>query len=639
MTPQRDVRDFRSSRLSNSRIDELNRHARDVSERLRGSHRVEVTNYDATTGNAACVVSVDADAEEGDLVEAAVRHMSAIAPAFGLGDMAPEFHPDPVAQQTSSGTFAVHLQQNHKGIPIFQAAVTVQIRAERTITQVVGSVITAREESSQVTVSTTDAVRLAAEHVVSLEPAEADGYGQPLAAAGVELADFRPKVIAAFLNLPQTPTVLEPGPFEAPIQASLVWFPLDDHLVLAWDILLTLPPAGTVHRTLVSAVSGEVLFSQPLVHGLRAMASVHVPDGGSPRMEMSLPPPLSAYGHLVPTADSQPPFGDWVDTPESAGYFAVVRLGDDGPTVRGTQDADGAVRFDGGDEANDDQRAINLFYFNGVMHDLFYLLGFREVDGNFTADNLNRGGLGNDRVEARVCPTPIPRTARFITPPDGTPPTMLMGVVAESGRHCALDASIVYHEFTHGVSNRLVGGPSNASALLSPQSVGMGEGWSDFVACSVVGTTVVASWAVGDPAGIRSHPYDADHPGGFGELGTPKYSREHAVGEVWCATLMEMARNIGTPLALQLVVDAMKLSAPNPSFLNMRDAILAAADTKAASTGMAEADRSALSSGVWAAFAKFGMGPKAASNGAQLSGIVSDTQMPAASPAPQAADG
>jgi hypothetical protein len=70
------------------------------------------------------------------------------------------------------------------------------------------------------------------------------------------------------------------------------------------------------------------------------------------------------------------------------------------------------------------------------MHDLFYLLCCREEDGDFT-DNRAKGGAGSDRVTARVWRDPIPRTARFVTPPDGSSPKMDMGPVAETGRHCA----------------------------------------------------------------------------------------------------------------------------------------------------------------------------------------------------------
>ena len=44
------------------------------------------------------------------------------------------------------------------------------------------------------------------------------------------------------------------------------------------------------------------------------------------------------------------------------------------------------------------------------------------------------------------------------------------------------DASILYHEYTHGLSNRLIRDAGGAGALNSPQAGAMGEGWSDWYA-------------------------------------------------------------------------------------------------------------------------------------------------------------
>ena len=44
------------------------------------------------------------------------------------------------------------------------------------------------------------------------------------------------------------------------------------------------------------------------------------------------------------------------------------------------------------------------------------------------------------------------------------------------------DAAIVYHEYTHGLSNRLVTDADGAGALNSPQAGAMGEAWSDWYA-------------------------------------------------------------------------------------------------------------------------------------------------------------
>ena len=40
----------------------------------------------------------------------------------------------------------------------------------------------------------------------------------------------------------------------------------------------------------------------------------------------------------------------------------------------------------------------NLFYWNNVIHDLFYLYGFDEVAGNFQMNNFEIGGKEGDAV-------------------------------------------------------------------------------------------------------------------------------------------------------------------------------------------------------------------------------------------------
>lgn len=632
-----DARDFGASRTAAERQAALRQHAEEVSDGLPGKHRIEVTGFDATTGNASRVTSHGAPAETGDLVVAALRHAIAIAPAFGVGGVA-EFVPDPTVQRTSSGDHAVHLQQCHKGIPIFQSAITVQLDAQARITATVGSLITI-DDVEEALAPVEDAVVRAAQDLAAAAAEAAkdpglDQFGRPLAPAIVSLEGFAPAVLAAFGTLPQTPTVLDSGLDSGPILASRTWFPRDDALVLAWDVALPRPGDGTIQRSVVGGADGAILYAQRMTHGLQATASVYATDGGSPRVDRPLPVALSDYEQLVPGASAQASPGTWVDAATTAGNCTIAYVETDTETpVSGVTGADGAVTFAPGDATSDDQKVVNLFYYACVMHDFFYLLGFREADGNFQVDNRGQAGAGSDRVMARVWRDPIPRTARFVTPADGSSPTMDMGPIEAGGRHCAFDASVVYHEFTHGVSNRLVGGRVNTSALMSPQSVSMGEGWSDFIACSVLGTTVVGSWVASDPKGIRGFPYDDKFPDGFDKLGTGRYATsEHNIGEIWCAALMEMGRAIGTPVALQLVIDAMKLSAANPSYLNMRDSILAAASARAKQTAMSDADGATLVAAIWRAFAKFGMGPKAACNGAQLTGIVADFTPPVGAP-------
>lgn len=67
-----------------------------------------------------------------------------------------------------------------------------------------------------------------------------------------------------------------------------------------------------------------------------------------------------------------------------------------------------------------DAAITNLFYWNNIMHDLFYLYGFTEIAGNFQDENFKRGGKGNDAVVAFAQDGSGTNNANFATPPDGT---------------------------------------------------------------------------------------------------------------------------------------------------------------------------------------------------------------------------
>jgi extracellular elastinolytic metalloproteinase len=160
----------------------------------------------------------------------------------------------------------------------------------------------------------------------------------------------------------------------------------------------------------------------------------------------------------------------------------------------------------------------------------------------------------------------------------------------------------------------------------------MGEGWGDYIACSINDSTVVGSWVVSRPGGIRRHAYDDNFPGRFGDIGTPQYSEVHDVGEIWAATLLALNRRLGKTLTLQLVVDALKLSPANPSFLQMRDAILAALKAKGESGQLDASEVARQTAAAWEVFARYGMGVNARSAGASLSGIVGDDTTPPSAP-------
>ncbi len=148
-------------------------------------------------------------------------------------------------------------------------------------------------------------------------------------------------------------------------------------------------------------------------------------------------------------------------------------------------------------------------------------------------------------------------------------------------------------------------------------------------------SNVVGVWVVNNPRGIRQFPYDDNFPDNFGNIGTGRYTEVHNIGEIWCATLLEMSRNIDNikhRLGVQLVIDGVKSTRDNPSFLDARDGIFVAlTDMRNTNRLTIEQYRSAWTA-MWRVFAKYGMGPNAQSNGAQLSGIVADFNVPPLGP-------
>lgn len=417
----------------------------------------------------------------------------------------------------------------------------------------------------------------------------------------------------------------------------------------------------------------------------------------------------------------------------------------------------------------------NLFYWNNMMHDVSYQYGFTEVAGNFQKDNLGRGGLGNDWVNAQAQDGAGTDNANFAVPNDGvngrmrmylftggsflsvTAPSSIAGsynalegafsnsnllkninpvsgqvvyfndatgstheacgvgglpvntiagkialinrgtcaftekvknaqdagaigvimvnnvagaplimggtdntitipavmitqadgaiissqlangvnvTISEGGRDGDLDNGIVCHEYGHGISIRLTGGPANSACLTNAEQGG--EGWSDFfglmmttnwLAATVndgptarpVGTYAVSQAVNG--SGIRRYPYSTNmsvNPLTYANLAAS--TEVHDIGEIWCAALWDMTWNIiqqqntitsnlynsngngGNVIAMNLVMMGLKLQPCGPGFLDSRDAILAADSILY---------NSVHKCAIWNAFARRGMGVSA----------------------------
>ncbi|MBK6754924.1 MAG: M36 family metallopeptidase [Flavobacteriales bacterium] len=269
----------------------------------------------------------------------------------------------------------------------------------------------------------------------------------------------------------------------------------------------------------------------------------------------------------------------------------------------------------------------NLFYWNNIIHDVTYQYGFDEVSGNFQLNNYGNGGAGNDEVDADAQDGSGTNNANFGTPPDGSSPRMQMFRWTQTtpARDSDLDNGIIVHEYGHGISNRLVGGPSNTSCLFNAEQ--MGEGWSDYFGLMLTiepgdqGTDArgIGTYVLGQPVtglGIRPSPYSTN-------FGVNAYtyastnsglSQPHGIGFVWCTMLWELTWDLiaqygfdpdiyngtgGNNIAMQLVMDGLKLTPCGPGFVDGRDAILMADQIN---------NSGANQQLIWAAFARRGLG-------------------------------
>ncbi|HEU0137445.1 MAG TPA: T9SS-dependent M36 family metallopeptidase [Flavobacterium sp.] len=190
------------------------------------------------------------------------------------------------------------------------------------------------------------------------------------------------------------------------------------------------------------------------------------------------------------------------------------------------------------------------------------------------------------------------------------------------------DNGIIAHEFGHGISNRLTGGPANSSCLQNAEQAG--EGWSDWFALMMqlkagdngAMAKGIASFAANQPidgGGIRMFPYSTDmsiNPLTFADSND---TESHNRGELMAAVLWDLTwayidkygfdSNIltgtgGNNKAMQIVLDGLKLQPCSPTFVEYRDAVIAADQ---ATTGGADYCM------IWDVFARRGLGLGASS--------------------------
>ena len=224
-------------------------------------------------------------------------------------------------------------------------------------------------------------------------------------------------------------------------------------------------------------------------------------------------------------------------------------------------------------EVNDLNAAIvNLFAMHNRIHDWSYRLGFTEPNYNLQQANSGQGGRPNDPETGQAAagfvtggaPTFTGRdNANQVTPPDGTPGVTNMYLWQQAAGAfyppCVdgdYDMSVIVHEYTHAISNRMVGGPD--TGLNERQGGSMGESWSDLDAVEFLfehdylpvpgpnaNPFAVGPYVTGNfQRGIRNYPMNKS-PLNYSGIGYDFTGAQvHADGEIWSATNYDIRKKM-----------------------------------------------------------------------------------------------
>ena len=623
-----------------------------------------------------------------------------------------------------------------------------------------------------------------------------------------------------------------------PISVKLVYELLDDKTIhLAWNVKFYQLDAQHWWNVRIDAQNGEILaYHDQVIHcdfvkgdekctdeyhnhnsKERTYKKPHTAAKsqsiGTPTVANSynvFPLPIESPNHgnrdlvINPANAIASPFG-WHDTDGAAGpEYTITRgnnvhayydIGSINSSIGDEPDGGSSLDFDFPLDLSQNQpytqvpaAVVNLFYWNNVVHDVWYQYGFDEVSGNFQTNNYGNGGLGDDWVRAEALDGGGINNANFATPEDGQNPRMQMyiwtddtlpninlqsaltvteplgiagdydmvaagfgsnlpssaivsevvmaddgtdpnsdacepiingaalngkialidrgtcefgskvlnaenngaiaviicnniadpifsmgpgadggsvtipsimvsladcdvlktglpGLVASieqpgydipmpgpTGIDGDFDNGIIIHEYGHGISTRLTGGPATSCLNGLEQA---GEGWSDWFALAMLtnpsntaeqkrGMGTYAQDQPTDGDGIREFPYSRDmniDPHTYGDV--PNVIAPHGVGSVWAVMIWDLYWNMvdvygfdedlyngtgGNNMTMQLVLDGLKLQPCSPTFLDSRDAVLAADEANYAGVNRCL---------IWETFARRGLGFSALAGGVE----------------------
>jgi len=476
--------------------------------------------------------------------------------------------------EAKTGLRHITLQRSFNGVPVFQGGVTVHMDSGNNVFRVVG------DEFYRIAAPTNRQM---------LSPADA------AAAAGKALGLSLAPTLASSEGLRTTftapgtldPVSVEPRIFQvAPddnrfaYQASVSW--RDEQNQQQYQLVL------------IDAQDGTLLYNTSLVNtftGRAATAGFGARPTTDTRQLVSFDgnPAASPLGWV---GAARKTIGNNAVACTDLNANNVCAINENQPTASASPEDSFDFPFNPLQDAAlfKDAAVTSAFYLVNDWHDRTYSLGFTEAAGNFQTNNFGLGGLGNDEVQVDAQDGSGTNNANFATPIDGSRPRMqmfLFSIVSGNAlrQDGDFDPGVIYHENTHGLSNRLVGGGSGA-CLNGIQSGGMGEGWSDWVAASFLNDPVVGAYVTGNAAvGIRRASM-ASSPFTYGNIKDGTMTEVHDAGEIWAAALWDIRDGVTTPggrvgglgaaATERLVVQGMKLTPCLPTMLQARDGIIAA---------------------------------------------------------------
>ncbi len=427
---------------------------------------------------------------------------------------------------------------------------------------------------------------------------------------------------------------------------SSIYYPLDQiSVVRCWDILVEKeeknaqhPSVPETHRLIIRADTGAVVEDISLTWTLEDVTyNVYTNDSPLP---MTPGPDVPTNYTPVEVSRTNITLSAWSTNASPEGWIPdgnsplvgnnahVYADWDDndapdGPAVTGTTYRVFDHPYDHAGNPADyvDFSQVQAFYVANLFHDRMYAFGFDEAAGNFQNNNFGRGGAGGDALKIEIQNDENAGGLHGIYAfyqgwGDGTYGKVSVSTSSNpTRRDGAMDAELLLHEITHGLTTRLIG---NGFGLTTTQARGLAEGWSDFLPLALLseagdsadGCYPFASYlqaankyGVDRYYGIRRFPYSTDTnkaPQTLGDIDpnqmyfspsiprNPDFGSEdadqiHNIGEIWCLMLWECRNDlmerygvVGNEMIMQLVVDALKLTPENPNFEEARDALLQA---------------------------------------------------------------